>query len=56
MDKKQELPYPDLVFVHTKTKARLEVASVLLDKRLADKELRVVLNDVVESASGTHSL
>jgi hypothetical protein len=55
-DKKRELPYPDLVFVHKRTNARLEVATVLLDDRLGDKELRVLLNNIVESGNGTRSL
>lgn len=55
-DATEELPYPDLVLLHRKTNARIEVSTVLLDKRLADKELRVLLNDIVDSASGTQSL
>lgn len=55
-DATEELPYPDLVLLHRKTNARIEVSTVLLDKRLADKELRVLLTDIVDSASGTKSL
>jgi len=55
-DAKQKLPFPDLVFIHRKTNARLEVSTILLDDKLGDKELRVLLNDIVESQSGTRSL
>jgi hypothetical protein len=56
VDAKEQLPYPDLLFLHRKTNARLEIATVLLDDRLRDKELRVLLDDIVESQSGTRSL
>ncbi|HVY31654.1 MAG TPA: hypothetical protein VHB79_34200 [Polyangiaceae bacterium] len=55
-DAKVKLPMPDLVLVNRKTSARLEVATLLLDKKLADKELRVLLNQVIENGSGTRSL
>jgi len=50
------LPYPDFVFLHRRTNARIEVSTVLLDEKLVNKELRVLLNDMVESKSGTRSL
>jgi hypothetical protein len=53
MDATEKFPNPDLLLVSKKTAARIEVTSLLLDDRLADKELRVLLNDAVESASGT---
>jgi hypothetical protein len=55
-DEKEILPNPDLVLVNGRTNARIEVTTLLLDKRLAKKELRVLLNDIVDSASGTRSL
>jgi hypothetical protein len=55
-DASQTLPSPDLIFVNRKTNARIEVTTLLLDKRLADKELRVLLNNIVENASGTRAL
>ena len=55
-DATEDLPYPDLVLLHRKTNARIEMSTVLLDKRLADKDLRVLLSDIVDSASGTKSL
>lgn len=55
-DAEAKLPNPDLVFLHRRTNARLEVTTLLLDKRLADKELRVLLSDIVEKESGTRSL
>jgi hypothetical protein len=55
-DASATLPSPDLVFVNRKTNARIEVTSLLLDKRLADKELRVLLSNIVENASGTRAL
>jgi hypothetical protein len=55
-DAKQKLPIPDLVFVSKRTNARLEVVTLLLDSKYAEKELRVLLNDVVDSGSGTRSL
>lgn len=55
-DAKAKLPMPDLVLTNRKTSGRLEVATLLLDKKLADKELRVLLNQVIENNSGTRSL
>jgi hypothetical protein len=55
-DKKETLPSPDLLFVSRKTNARIEVTTLLLDKRLADKELRVLLSNIVDSANGSRSL
>ena len=55
-DGSEAFPNPDLLLVSRKTEARIEVSTLLLDKRLADKELRVLLNNAVESASGTLSL
>lgn len=55
-DASATLPSPDLIFVNRKTNARIEVTSLLLDKRLADKELRVLLSNIVENASGTRAL
>jgi hypothetical protein len=55
-DEEQDLPFPDLVFVNKKTNARLDVSTLLLDERLASKELRLLLNDVVDSRNGTRSL
>lgn len=55
-DSTETLPYPDLLFVNKKTDARLEVTTVLLDKRLAKKKLKVLLGNIVESSSGTRSL
>lgn len=50
------LPFPDLVFVHRRTNARLEVSTLVLGEKLANKELRVLLQDVIDSRSGTRSL
>jgi hypothetical protein len=55
-DQTGALPSPDLAFVSRTTNARIEVTTLLLDKRLASKELRVLLNNIVESASGSRSL
>jgi hypothetical protein len=55
-DAKQKLPIPDLVFVNKRTNARLEVVTLLLDSKYVDKELRLLLSDVVDSGSGTRSL
>lgn len=55
-DAEQDLPFPDLVFLNKKTNARLDVSTLLLDERLASKELRLLLNDVVDSRNGTRSL
>ncbi len=50
------LPSPDLLLVSKKTNARIEVTTLLLDKRLAAKELRVLLSNIVESDAGTRAL
>jgi hypothetical protein len=55
-DRKEELPYPDLRFLNKKTDAHLEVTTVLLDKRLAKKKLKVLLGNIVESSTGSRSL
>jgi len=55
-DATEQLPAPDLLLLHRKTNARLVVSTVLLDKRYADKELRVLLNNIVDNDSGTQSL
>lgn len=55
-DASATLPSPDLIFVSRKTNARIEVTTLLLDKRLADKELRVLLSNIVDNASGTRAL
>jgi hypothetical protein len=55
-DRKEELPYPDLRFLNKKTDARLEVTTVLLDKRLAKKKLKILLGNIVESSTGSRSL
>lgn len=55
-DTHEEFPYPDLLFINRKTNARLELSTLLLGEKLADKELRVLLNDLVSSRSGTRSL
>lgn len=55
-DAHEAFPNPDLLLTSKKTEARIEVSALLLDHRLADKELRVLLNNAVESASGTLSL
>jgi len=55
-DANVKLPGPDLLLLNKRTSARLEVATVLLDERLAQKELRVLLNEIVESGNGTHSI
>ncbi len=55
-DATRELPYPDLLFLHRKTSARIEISTLLLDERLADKELRVLVQQMVDSRSGTRSL
>jgi hypothetical protein len=55
-DASARLPNPDLVLVSKKTNARIEVSTVLLDKRLANKELRVLLSNIVDSGAGTRAL
>lgn len=50
------LPFPDLLFLHRRTNARLQVSTLVLDSRLANKELRVLLQDIVDGRSGTRSL
>ena len=55
-DAKAKLPIPDLLFVNKRTSARLELVTILLDNHTAAKELRVLLNDIVDSGSGTRSL
>lgn len=55
-DAKAPLPLPDLLLVNKKTNARIEVSTLLLDKRLADKELRILLSNIVENKAGTRSL
>lgn len=55
-DATQELPSPDLVLNHRKTNATIEVASLLLDRRMGDKELRVLLNNTIDNDTGTRSL
>jgi hypothetical protein len=55
-DVTRRLPFPDLLFVHKRTNARLEVSTIVLGERRAHKELRVLLQDVVDGRSGTKSL
>jgi hypothetical protein len=55
-DANATLPNPDLVLVSKKTNARIEVSTLLLDRRLADKELRVLLSNIVDSGAGTRAL
>jgi hypothetical protein len=55
-DASATLPNPDLVLVNKKTNARIEVSTLLLDRRLANKELRVLLSNIVESGAGTRAL
>jgi hypothetical protein len=55
-DAEATLPFPDLVFVNNRTDARIEVSTLLLDKRLGNKELRVLLSNMVDSEAGTRSL
>jgi hypothetical protein len=55
-DARATLPMPDLLFVNKRTNARLEVSTILLDVLLERKELRVLLDDVVQGGNGTHSL
>jgi hypothetical protein len=55
-DSTAELPFPDLLLVNKRTNARLEVSTLLLDQRTSSKELRVLLQDLVDSRSGTRSL
>jgi hypothetical protein len=55
-DAEATLPNPDLVLVSKKTNARIELRTLLLDKRLANKELRVLLTNIVESGTGTRAL
>lgn len=55
-DDKVRLPIPDLLFVNRRTNARLEVVTLLLDSVFARKELRVLLQNVVEGGTGTRSL
>lgn len=56
VDARATLPMPDLVFVNKRTNARLEVATILLDTLLEQKELRLLLDDVVQGGNGTRSL
>jgi hypothetical protein len=55
-DAKERLPIPDLLFVNRRTNARIEVVTLLLDTTLARKELRVLLQNVIEGGTGTRSL
>lgn len=55
-DARATLPMPDLLFVNKRTNARLEVSTILLDVLLERKELRVLLDDVVQGGNGTRSL
>jgi hypothetical protein len=55
-DDKVRLPIPDLLFVNRRTNARLEVVTLLLDNVFARRELRVLLQNVVEGGTGTRSL
>jgi hypothetical protein len=55
-DAEATLPNPDLVLVSKKTNARIELRTLLLDTRLANKELRVLLTNIVESGTGTRAL
>jgi hypothetical protein len=50
------LPIPDLLFVNTRSDAKLEVVTLLLDAASADKDLRALVSDVVEGGSGMRSL
>lgn len=56
VDVKAELPLPDLLLHSRNTSARLEVTTLLLDPRLAEKELRALLEQVIENGGGTRSL
>jgi hypothetical protein len=55
-DASATLPNPDLVLLSKKTNARIDVSTLLLDKRLANKELRVLLSNIVDSGAGTRAL
>ncbi|HVY31653.1 MAG TPA: hypothetical protein VHB79_34195 [Polyangiaceae bacterium] len=55
-DAKATLPMPDLLFVNKRTNAKIEVTTLLLDVTHEKKELRLLLNDVVEAGTGTRSL
>jgi hypothetical protein len=55
-DAKVKLPIPDLLFTSKRTNARLEVVTLLLDNHNSRKELRVLVDDIVDGGNGTRSL
>lgn len=56
VDARVKLPIPDLQLVNKRTDARLEVVTLLLDSKLADKELRLLLKEIVDRGSGARAL